>query len=125
MDARLCRPPPLPTIASDDPFEFIAPAAAQIPDDNIEVEDNFIDVMNVPEDLEELQIDEEEQRDFTHNLVGCTVRAFYGDEGGWFQGKIMWYNTKMDKLRVYYEEDGSDDYITVEEIDGVDIILDV
>ena len=83
-------PPPLPTIASDDPFEFIAPDAVKIPDDKVEVEDDFNDVMNVPKDLEDLPINEEEQRDFTHNLVGYTVRAFYEDQSGWFQGKIMW-----------------------------------
>ena len=30
----------------------------------------------------------------------------------------------MEKLRVYYEEVNSDDYITAEDINGVDMILD-
>ena len=31
----------------------------------------------------------------------------------------------MGKLRVYYEEDNSDDYITGEDVNGVDMILDI
>ena len=31
----------------------------------------------------------------------------------------------MEKLRIYYEEDDSDDFVTAEEKNGVDIILDV
>ena len=42
-------PPPLLTAVSDDPFEFIAAATDPIPDDNMEVENNFTDIMNAPE----------------------------------------------------------------------------
>ena len=58
-------PPPLPT------FEFHAPATEPIPDDKKEVENNFIHIMNAPEAPEELEIDEEEHRDYAHKLVHC------------------------------------------------------
>ena len=50
------------------------------------------------------------------------VSAFYPDEGGWCNGVVKWFNTKLSKLRVVYA-DGSDDYILPEDINGVDVIL--
>ena len=57
-------PPPLPT------FEFHAPAPEPIPDDNKEVENNFIQIKNAPEAPEELEIDKDEH---AHKLVHCDV----------------------------------------------------
>ena len=64
-----------------------------------------------------------DDRDYSHNLVGCKIRAFYDDQCDCLLGKINWYNAKMGKLRVYYEEDNSDDYITADDINGVDMVL--
>ena len=44
-------------------------------------------------------------------------------KGGGLKGVVTWYNTNLEKVRVLYEEDGSDDYIMPEEINGIDIIL--
>ena len=34
--------------------------------------------------------------------LSCIIPGISVDEGGWFQGKVTWYNTKMVKLRIYY-----------------------
>ena len=44
-------------------------------------------------------------------------------EGDWFKGKMTWYNTKMEKLKIYDEEYDSGDYITEEELNRVDLIM--
>ena len=45
------------------------------------------------------------------------------DLGGWFVGKIMWMNKRMNKFRVYFAEDDSEDYIGEDKINGMDIII--
>ena len=55
-------------------------------------------------------------------LLGCTISAFYPTEGGWFDSTVTWYNTSLGKLRVVFA-DGTDDYIAIDEIDGVEIVL--
>lgn len=67
-------------------------------------------------------VDDERYRDMSHNLVGCTITALYPSEGGWFDGRVTWYNTSMGKLRVVFEDE-SDDYIAPDDIDGIDVIL--
>ena len=47
---------------------------------------------------------------------------FYPSEGGWFIGTVSWYNSQLGKLRIVFE-DGSDDYIQPDEIDGIEIIM--
>ena len=69
-----------------------------------------------------IDFDLEEDRDLTHNLVGCTIKIFYDDQGEWFEGKITWFNNKMNKLRLYFPDD-SEDYISEEDINGMDILL--
>ena len=68
-------PHPLPTISADDPFESVAPTAEPIPDDNVELEDDYNILMNAPQEPEELEVDLEDDRDYSHNLVGCKIRA--------------------------------------------------
>ena len=109
------------TISADDPFESVAPTAEPIPDDSVELEVDYNIIMNAPEEVE---VDLEDVRDNSHDLVGCKIRACYDDQCVWILGKITWYNTKTGKLRVYYEEDNSDDYITAEDINGVNMIMD-
>ena len=48
------------------------------------------------------------------------ITASYYDD--WHTGEIMWYNTKQAEYRVLYE-DSSEDYITLDDIDGIDIIF--
>ena len=68
----------------------------------------------------DLEIDYESDRDLNHNLVGRKIKAIYGN--GWCTGSISWFNDKMQKLRVVFE-DGTDDYIYTEDIVGVEITL--
>ena len=51
------------------------------------------------------------------------IKVFYDDLGDWFVGNVTWYNRKMKKLRVHFTTDDSDDYISEDMINGVDIIL--
>ena len=53
-------------------------------------------------------------------LYGCKVKGLY--EYGWFTGTIQYFNKKLGKCRVLYN-DGSEDYIGIEEIEGVEIVL--
>ena len=66
----------------------------------------------------DLEIDYESVRDLNHNLVGREIKAIYGS--GWYT--ISWFNNKMQKLRLAFE-DGTDEYIFTEDIDGVEISL--
>ena len=50
---------------------------------------------------EELEVDLEDDRDYSHNLVGCKIRAFYDDQCDWFLCKITCYNTKMAKTESF------------------------
>ena len=89
---------PFPTAVSDDPLENIAPATDQILDNIMEVENNFMDIMNVPDVPQDFEIDEETHHLHVQNLVNCNIWTFYEDESDWFKDKITWYNTKMEKL---------------------------
>ena len=130
-------PPPLSIPAGDDPFASIVPPAEPIPDDNMIVGDIPIDVVEEQlvvdnnedngeqETTDELGMgmDSEEDRDYEHNLVGGTTKIFYDELGEWFEGKVTWLNRKMDKLRIYFAEDESDDYLKETGINGMDIVL--
>ena len=82
-----------------------------------------IDLREDDEEDAQEEVDNEEDRIYTHNLVGSTLKIFYDDQGEWYEGKITWFNSKMDKLRIYFEEDESDDYMNETEINGMDVIL--
>ena len=40
---------------------------------------------------------------------------------GWCKDVVAWYNANMGKIRLLFD-DGSEDYLAPEEIDGVEII---
>ena len=67
----------------------------------------------------DLEIDYESVRDLNHNLVGRKIKAI---GNGWYTGSISWFNSKIKKLCLAFE-DGTDDYIFTEDIDGVEISL--
>ena len=67
----------------------------------------------------DLEIDYESVRDLNHNLVGRKIKAI---GNGWYTGSRSWFNSKIKKLRLAFE-DGTDDYIFTEDIDGVEISL--
>ena len=78
---------------------------------------------NSAEDDMEEEVDEEEDRVFDHNLVGLRIKVFYDNLGDWFVGNVTWYNRKMKKLRLHFTTDDSDDYISEDMINGIDMIL--
>ena len=61
-------PPLLSPMVSDDSFDFIAPVVDPIPGDNMEVGNNFTDVIDAPEASKEFEIDKEECRDLDQQL---------------------------------------------------------
>ena len=67
------------------------------------------------EDIPEIHDDHDDDRDYHHALVGRNIKALYGN--GWFTGTILWYN----KMVIF--EDETEDYMYVENIDGIEIIL--
>ena len=120
-------PPPLPIPAGDDPFESLIPEGEAMPDDIVEVDEVIVNT-GADDDAEEeeddcVAIDDEEDRQLDHNLVGLKIRIFYNDQGKWYDGQITWFNKKMGQVRIYFEEDDTDDYIEETEINGVDVIL--
>ena len=75
-------------------------------------------------DSEELLQDEEpvdlpKDRDYDNVLAKRKIRALYDD---WHTGTITWYNKVNDEYRVLFG-DGSEDYITLNDINGIDMIL--
>ena len=95
--------------------------------------ENFIDQEDSGNDSEEettkiiestlVDIDNDDNSDFVHNLVGCKIKIFYGDLGEWFVGNVTWFNKALQKLRIHFEEDDSDDYLCEDDINGMDILL--
>merc|ERR1712050_530391 len=72
------------------------------------------------EEDEPERIDKEGDRNYNDKLVGEKIRGNY--ENGWHTGTIQWFNTEFLEYRVLFE-DGSEDYISTDDIDGVDIVL--
>ena len=65
-----------------------------------------------------VSVDNVKDRIYDHAIINRKIRAFYDD---WHTGEIMWYNTKRDEYRVLYE-DSSEDYITLDDSNGIDTI---
>ena len=110
------------------PSEFVEPNYAP-PEQScctaaIEPSDNqIVDDVNVVEDEEiiaESFPDEIEDRCEEDELIGRKIRALY--DSGWFEGEIRYFNKKMGKYMVRFT-DGDEDFVGLEEIDGVEIIL--
>ena len=58
--------------------------------------------------------------DLNHSLVSRKIEPFY--ENCWFTGTTTWFNSKIQKLCVAFE-DGTDDYFSNEDIEYVEISL--
>ena len=67
----------------------------------------------------DVEVDYEQDRDITHHFVGKEFRVCYDYD--WFTGVATWFNVTMAKLRLE-SDDGSDDYIALDEINGIEII---
>ena len=79
-------------------------------------------------DLADLdRVDEEVDRDYTHNLVGRLVKAQYWGERGtkyWATGEILWYNETLQEFCVMFDEETDDhDYLSQGDLDGSDVKL--
>ena len=111
-------PPPLPVVGLENPLDLPTPelsATSEEDDDNDEDEQ-----YDTEEDVDENErVDNVKDRIYDHAIINRKIRAFYDD---WHTGEIMWYNTKLDEYRVMYE-DSSEDYITLHDINGIDMIL--
>ena len=113
----------MPTVPATDPFANVAPEPEPIPVDEYlgEEEGDFIEIGEDNQD-ESLPVDEEVFRDLNHALVSRKLEVLYPDEGGWFIGIVSWYNCRLGKLRVLFD-DGTDDYIQPDEINDDDVKL--
>ena len=77
------------------------------------------------EDLEKPESDgtefEDCENDWSENeLCGRKVKGLY--ESGWFTKTIQYFSEKTGRYRVLYDDD-SEDYMGIEEIEGVEIVL--
>ena len=68
----------------------------------------------------EVMEDKYEDRDFSDKLVGSKVTALY--ENGWFTGTIEYYNAKLKEYKVNYL-DNTSDFVSPDDFDGVEVIL--
>ena len=114
-------PGPLPTMI----IEVVPEPEPILPDNEFgREEDENVDVVNLSDNVEN-NVDEEAYRDLNHNLVGCKITAFYLDEGVGSKGVSLGTMRKGVNFVCVscFEEDGSDDYISPNEINRVDVIL--
>ena len=68
-----------------------------------------------------MEIDDENDRVYNVNLVGSKIRGLY-EGSGWNTGTIKYYNSKLDKYLLGFD-DGSDDLIREEDIDDVELFF--
>ena len=73
----------------------------------------------MPEEVAE-RMDSEKDRLYDAPLVGRNLRGIY--ENGVFNGVIKYFNKVLNEYNVVFE-DGSEDYLREEDINGVDVIL--
>ena len=110
-------PPPLsylePTTTLPGP-QNVEPLPDQ---EDVETEDNELEEPNAEGDILE---DNEDDRTTDAELVGKKVRALY--ENGWFTGDVVYYNERLGEYKVDYD-DSTSDYISLNDIDGVEVIL--
>ena len=65
------------------------------------------------------RIDEELDRIYKHPLKNRRVTTLYQE---WAIRRLPWYNKKLDVYRVQFE-DGTEDYINLDDVNGIDMIL--
>ena len=81
---------------------------------------NDDDDMEQPENEGSEWADDENDRSCDDELCGRKLKALY--QNGWFTGVIEDYDTNINRHRVLYSDE-SEDYIGIEDIDGIEIIL--
>ena len=120
-------PPPPPPPPSPSSLYLIACEAEprSITPDTTKNDEEKQEEETLAEDLEKPENDRTEFEDCENcriedELCGRKVKGLY--ENGWFTGTIQYFNEKMGRYRVLYDDD-SEDYIGIEEIKGVKIVL--
>ena len=73
----------------------------------------------LPDD-QELRGRIDREKDHIDSFVGRKIKALY--ENGWFVGKINYYNKLLEEYYVLYEDD-TEDYISLDDSDGVEVQL--
>ena len=102
----------------DEPNEVIEPA--EPPVDIIEQEFDDEDSEDEEDQYLELDdMDDEKDRLYNVNLVGRKVCGEY-EGSGWHTGTIRYYNSKLDKYLLVFE-DASEDMIKEDDINGIDM----
>ena len=64
-------------------------------------------------------VDDVKDKVYKHPLKNRKLKVLYQN---WHVGTITWYNKVLDEYRIEYE-DGTDDYINLDDADGIEIIL--
>ena len=126
-DDDLITPEGLPNYAVPPPLDYL-PVSDAPPTENTvgpsteeeEDEEELEGDKEEPEDDGDEWVDNEDDRYYDAEFVGRKIKGFY--ETGWQEGTLDWYNDDFRKYRVSYP-DGSEDYISLEDIDGVELIL--
>ena len=113
---------PIPTSNSDSEIEaeIVVPEPDEAPEDIIvpeSDEEELGEENNII--LEKEDCDDENDRLYNVKLVGTKIRGLY-EGSGWSTGTIKYYNSKIDKYLVEFD-DKSTDLIKEEEIDGIEI----
>ena len=113
--------PPLETPGPDYNTVFQEVESVEPPNDHFEhdTDENIEDDEDMALDLE----DEDHETDRLHNvpLVGKKICVLY-EEVGWHTGIVKYYNTKLDKYLLEFEDDTTD-LIKEKEIDGKEIFI--
>ena len=91
-------------------FEEPPPSDTMVVDEN-----NFL-----PDDQELHEPIDREEDLIVDSFVGRKIKALY--ENGWHVGKINYYNKLLEQYYVLYEDD-TEDYILLDDIDGVEVQL--
>ena len=120
-------PEGLPNYQLPPPSQYLE-SAVQLPESNgVEFEelpppDTIVanDDNSLPDGQEPSErIDREEDR-IIDNFVGRRIKALY--ENGWFVDETNYFNKSLEEYRVSYEDD-TEDYISLEDVDGVEVQL--
>ena len=89
-------------------------------DDDEDQNEVLEDDMEQPENEGSEWVDDENDRSCDDELYGRKLKALY--QNVWFTGVIEYYNTNISQYRVVYSDE-SENYIGIEDIDGIEIIL--
>ena len=123
---------PPPMLLVDPSASLPVPQPTDIPDEVVDdevVDDEVVDADQIDkeqdggDDIENNLVELEDKaadRLIDFGYVGRKLKGLY--DNGWFTGDIMYFNTSLLEYRVDFP-DGSSDYVTEEDIDGVEMLI--